>query len=370
MKKFLASRPGMIAAGGLIGAAAAYLVFLGNPANMGICVACFTRDTAGALGLHRAGAVQYIRPELIGFVFGSLASALAFREFRPRGGSAPVLRFVLGFFAMVGALVFLGCPWRAFARLAGGDLNAVTGIAGLAAGIAVGVWFLKSGYNLGRSTTSRPAAGWVMPAFMLFLFLLLAFEVKFTPDGPIFFSTAGPGSMHAPLLLSFGAGLLVGVLAQRTRFCTMGALRDLILLKDVHLLSGVAAFVVGAFAVNLIIGKFNVGFTPQPIAHSNHLWNFLGMALSGLCFALAGGCPGRQFFLSGEGDGDASIFIFGMIMGAAFAHNLNLAGAPDKFDKATQMLTVGGPSVWGQAAVFLGFAVVLAIGISMRERVN
>ena len=159
MKRFLASRPGMITAGGIIGATSAGLVYFGNPANMGICVACFARDMAGALGLHRAGVVQYIRPELMGFVFGSLASALAFREFRPRGGSAPVLRFVLGFFAMAGALVFLGCPWRALARLAGGDLNAVTGIAGLAAGIAMGVWFLKNGYNLGRSTTSRPAVG-------------------------------------------------------------------------------------------------------------------------------------------------------------------------------------------------------------------
>jgi len=368
MKKFFASFPGIIAAGGIIGAVASYLVYMGNPLNMGICVACFTRDTAGALGLHRAAVVQYIRPELIGFVFGSLVSALAFGEFRPRGGSAPVLRFVLGFFAMVGALVFLGCPWRALGRLAGGDLNGATAIAGLAAGIAVGVWFLKNGYNLGRSTTSRPAAGWVMPIFMLLLLILLALEVKFTPDGPIFFSTTGPGSMHAPLLISLGAGLLVGVLAQRTRFCTMGALRDLILLRDIHLLSGVIAFLVTAFAVNLIIGKFNLGFAPQPVSHSNHLWNFLGMALSGLCFALAGGCPGRQFFLSGEGDGDASVFIFGMFMGAAFAHNLNLAGVPDKFDKASQVLTVGGPSIWGQAAVLIGFAIVLAIGFSMRER--
>ena len=368
MKKFFASRAGIITAGGIIGAIAAYLMYLGNPPNMGICVACFTRDTAGALGLHRAGVVQYLRPELIGFVFGSLVSALAFGEFRPRGGSAPVLRFVLGFFAMVGALVFLGCPWRAFSRLAGGDLNAITGIAGLAAGIALGVWFLKNGYTLGRSTSSRPAAGWVMPVFMLLLFILLVFEVKFTPEGPLFFSTSGPGSMHAPLFISLGAGLLVGVLAQRTRFCTMGALRDLILMRETHLLSGVLGFVVAAFAVNVLIGKFNVGFAPQPIAHSDHLWNFLGMSLSGLCFALAGGCPGRQFFMSGEGDGDASVFVFGMLIGAAFAHNFNLAGTPDKFDKATQVLTVGGPSVWGQAAVIVGLAMVIAIGLFMREK--
>ncbi|HRT27239.1 MAG: YedE-related selenium metabolism membrane protein [Syntrophobacterales bacterium] len=370
MKDFLSSSTGIVTAGGIIGAIAAYLVYLGNPPNMGVCVACFTRDTAGAIGLHRAGAVQYIRPELVGFVFGSLLSALAFREFRPRGGSAPLIRFVLGFFAMVGALAFLGCPWRALARLAGGDLNAVVGIAGLAAGITVGVWFLKTGYSLGRSAPNRTAVGLVMPAFMLFLFLLVALEVKFTSDGPVFFSSAGPGSMHAPLFLSLGAGLLVGVLAQRTRFCTMGALRDVILIKDFHLLSGVIAFVVAAFAVNFLIGKVNIGFAQQPIAHSNHLWNFLGMCLSGLCFALAGGCPGRQFFMSGEGDADATVFIFGMLMGAAFAHNLDFAAAPDKFDRAAQLLVIGGPSAWGQSAVLIGLVITLAIGFSMRERIR
>jgi uncharacterized protein len=87
---------------------------------MGVCVACFERDIAGALGLHRAAVVQYMRPEIIGFVLGALIAAYLFKEFRPRVGSAPIVRFVLGIFAMIGALVFLGCPWRALLRLAGG----------------------------------------------------------------------------------------------------------------------------------------------------------------------------------------------------------------------------------------------------------
>ncbi len=96
------------------------------------------------LGLHRAAVVQYLRPEIIGFVLGALLSAVAFKEFKPRAGSAPVVRFVLGFFAAIGALVFLGCPWRALLRLAGGDANAIAGIAGLVAGIWIGILFLKS----------------------------------------------------------------------------------------------------------------------------------------------------------------------------------------------------------------------------------
>lgn len=121
----------IISCGIFIGIIATILQKFGNPANMGICVACFERDNAGALGLHRAALVQYIRPEILAFVLGSLVSSLAFKEFKPRGGSLPLVRFFLGFFAMMGALVFLGCPWRAFLRHAGGDWNAITAFAGL-----------------------------------------------------------------------------------------------------------------------------------------------------------------------------------------------------------------------------------------------
>ena len=77
LSRFLTSRWGPILTGIAVGVLAPMLVKLGNPGNMGICVACFSRDIAGALGLHRAAAVQYIRPEIIGFVLGSLVAALS-----------------------------------------------------------------------------------------------------------------------------------------------------------------------------------------------------------------------------------------------------------------------------------------------------
>ena len=67
----------IVLAGGVIGLIAAILVFFGNPANMGFCIACFLRDTTGALGLHSAAAVQYIRPEIIGLVLGACIISLA-----------------------------------------------------------------------------------------------------------------------------------------------------------------------------------------------------------------------------------------------------------------------------------------------------
>jgi len=358
-KNFFAGRLGIIGVGAFIGVLAALLQKWGNPGNMGICVACFERDISGALGLHRAAVVQYMRPEITGFVLGSLSAAVLFAEFRARAGSAPIVRFVLGVFAMIGALVFLGCPWRAVLRLAGGDGNAIGGLAGLVSGIWLGVIFLKNGYNLGRTQATYASVGWLLPLTMLgFLALSLLYpQVPGAPvSGVLFYSLKGPGAMHAPLVVSLAAGLAIGFLAQRSRFCTMGALRDFILFRQTHLLGGFLALLVAAFATDLILGQFNPGFAGQPVAHTQHIWNFAGMTLAGLAFALAGGCPGRQLFLAGEGDGDAAVFVFGMIVGAAFSHNFGLASSP------------AGIGPHGMAAVIVGMAVCLFIGFTMRKK--
>jgi len=367
MKKaqdFIATTIGIVIVGVVIGAIAATLQKLGNPANMGICVACFTRDIAGALGLHRAGIVQYVRPEIPAFCLGSMLAALIFREFRPRMGSAPVVRFVLGMFAMIGALVFLGCPWRAMLRLAGGDGNAILGILGLIAGISAGVAFLRGGFNLGRSYPSRMVAGLMMPFVMLVLLVLAFAYPQFGEQGTaaLFRSSEGPGAASAAVALSAGAGLIIGFLAQRTRFCTVGGIRDVILMRDFHLLNGVVAFLVAAFVMNLVYGQFHPGFTrgmddagqilQQPAAHTTHWLNFAGMVLAGLSFTLAGGCPGRQVFLSGEGDGDAAVFVLGMLIGAAVAHNFLMVGTQPN----------------APAIVVTGLVLVTVIGFMGRER--
>lgn len=358
-KNIFATRGGIIGVGACIGILAALLQKLGNPGNMGICVACFERDIAGGLGLHRADVVQYIRPEIIGFVLGSLVAAYLFNEYRPRVGSAPIVRFVLGVFAMIGALVFLGCPWRAVLRLAGGDGNAILGLAGLTFGIWIGTLFLKNGYNLGRTQATHAAVGWMMPLIMVgFLLLLIVFpQIKGeAKSGVLFYSVKGPGAMHAPLAISLIVGLGIGFLAQRSRFCTMGAIRDLVLFGQTHLLTGFVSLVVFAFVTNLILGQFKAGFAGQPVAHTMHIWNFAGMTLAGLAFALAGGCPGRQLFLAGEGDGDAAVFVLGMIVGAGFSHNFGLASSP----------TGVGP--YGIPAVVIGLLVCGFIGFTMRKK--
>ncbi|MCL2122630.1 MAG: YedE family putative selenium transporter [Desulfovibrionaceae bacterium] len=353
-ESFLGSPKGILLAGGIIGILASLLQYFGNPGNMGICVACFERDIAGALGLHQIRTVQYLRPEILGLGLGAFISALAAREFSPRGGASSCIRLLLGMIAALGALVFLGCPWRAALRLAGGDFNALLGLAGLVAGIFIGTQFLRRGYSLGASKKQPFAAGLLFPAALV---MLLALRLIFAPaegeaqSGILWYSLEGPGSKHAVPLLSLAAGLAAGFLAQRSRFCTVGAFRDIFLHRDFRLFFGFVGLGLAAFAVNVIVGQFHPGFEGQPIAHTDGLWNFSGMLVAGLSFALGGGCPGRQLFASGEGSTDAACFALGMLFGAATAHRLGTASS------------ASGIGSNGPLAVGVGLAVCLVIAV-------
>src|SRR4030043_182361 len=120
--------------------------------------------------------------------------------------------------ALSGALVFLGCPWRAMLRFAGGDGNAIFGLLGLIGGIWIGTLFLRSGYNLGRSQTTHTSVGWLLPLIMIgFLVLMFIFPQMEGQEksGILFYSVKGPGSMYAPLFVSLLIGLCIGFLAQR-----------------------------------------------------------------------------------------------------------------------------------------------------------
>ena len=346
----------IVLAGVVVGVAALILTAAGNPKNMGFCIACFERDIAGALGLQSAAKVQYIRPEIPGIVLGALLSAMAFREFKARAGSCPASRFVLGLFVMIGALAFLGCPLRMVIRLGGGDLTAVAGLLGFLAGILVGVAFLKKDFSLGRAYPVKRGEGLILPAVMAGLLALLLLA-----PGLLKFSEEGPGSMRAFWLISLAAGLAVGFFAQRSRLCMAGGLRDVFLLRDFTLLAGFLAIWATVTVGNLILGNYNLSMLSQPVAHSQHLWSFLGMALAGWGSILLGGCPLRQLILAGEGNGDAAVTVLGMVTGAAIAHNFGLAGNADSVTDG--VYKVGGTSTAGMIAVVIGFAVLLAVSL-------
>ncbi len=342
--------PLIIITGLLIGVAAVTLSLLGNPKNMGFCIACFLRDIAGTTKLHSAAAVQYFRPEIVGIVLGALISAFAAGEWRAKAGSSPVLRFVLGAMVMIGALIFLGCPLRMVIRMGGGDLNAYVGFVGFAVGILIGVVFLKKGFGLKRNYDVTNLDGITLPVVLVILFVAfyLAWpalsqyvaDVKAGVEGakntaPFAISTTGPGSMHAPIIIALIAGLVVGALAQKSRMCMVGGIRDIVMFKNFNLILGFVAVFVAVLVGNIALGgqgnvvKLNFSAQSQPIAHSDGLWNFLGMLIVGWGSCLLGGCPLRQLILTGEGNGDSAITVLGMLVGAAFAHNFGLAGGAD-----------------------------------------
>jgi YedE family putative selenium metabolism protein len=338
----------------VFGLGAVLLVKFGNPGNYGYCAACQLRDIAGALGIHKAATLQYVRPEILGWILGAFGVASINGEFRPRGGSNPAVRFVLGILMMIGALAFLGCPLRGILRLAGGDLNGITGLAGFVTGIGVGVQFLKRGYNLGRAQRYESSARLVsyLPAAAAFV-LLIAVS---THAVFLNFSAKGPGSMHAPILISLIAGFAAGMVAQRSRMCLSGGVRDYILVRDTYLLKIYSTMFVVALAANLYFGFFKLGFTDQPLAHTMHIWNFLGLFLTGMAATLAGGCPLRQTIMSGEGNSDAMFCVLGMLAGAGISHGINAAGAP------------AGLAINGQISVIVGIIIVCGIGIIFRQK--
>lgn len=348
--------------GVVIGLLVMLLAMSGNPANMAICVACFIRDAAGALKLHTAAPVQYFRPEIVGFVCGSFLISMATKEYRSTAGSAPMVRFLLGAVMMIGALVFLGCPLRMVLRMSAGDLNAYVALIGFAGGVATGSCFLKKGFSLGRAYETKSLSGAVLPV------LLAALLVIGVATGAYAASTEGPGSKHAPLLLTLMVALVIGALAQKSRMCFAGSIRDVILMKNFDLLSIIAALFVVMTVYNIATGNFHLSFSGQPIAHSQHLWNILGMYVVGFAAVLAGGCPLRQLILAGQGSSDSAVTFLGMLLGAAFAHNFNLVGSAAKAATATDAAVPGGPAMPGKIAVIVCIVLLFVIAATNLRR--
>ncbi|WBW95705.1 YedE family putative selenium transporter [Oceanirhabdus sp. W0125-5] len=344
----MGNKKGIIFAGAVIGFLSALLVWFGNPGNMGVCVACFIRDTAGAIGLHSVEKLSYIRPEILGIVLGAFIMAIIGKEFSTKGGSSPFIRFVLGFVVMVGALVFLGCPLRMVLRLGGGDLNAIVGLIGFAAGIFGGIIFLNKGFSLKRTYKLNKSEGYLFPIICVGLALLVIIA-------PAFVTLK---AKHAPLYISLGVGAIAGILAQRTRLCMVGGIRDLILFKDGYLISGFISILVFVLIGNAVFGNLNIGFVGQPAAHNDGLWNFLGMFVAGWGSVLLGGCPLRQLVLSGEGNIDSVVTLMGMLLGGALSHNFALASSG------------AGPSANGKVAVIIGIFILLGISYFNIQKVK
>ena len=360
---FTDSKKKLALAGALCGVIAAVLAYFGNPANMAFCIACFVRDIAGAMGMHQAAAVQYVRPEVIGLVLGAFIISIVTKEYRSMSGSSPMIRFILGMIIMIGSLVFLGCPLRMIIRMSAGDLNAWIAFAGFALGVSTGAFALKKGFSLGRAYETNRSGGYVLPAVMAVIMILAVTTTLMKA------SETGPGSMHAPILLSLIGGLFFGMLAQRSRMCFAGSIRDIVLMRNFELFTVIGGLFVVMLIFNIATGRFTIGFdTPGIIAHSEHLWNILGMYAVGFAAVLAGGCPLRQLILAGQGSQDAAVTVLGLFFGAAISHNFGLAASGTVFNAETGEIVAGAVPLYGKIACVLSIAVCFIIAFTNKRK--
>lgn len=125
-------------------------------------------------------------------------------------------------------------------------------------------------------------------------------------------------------LSSLGLGLIVGYLGQRSRMCTIGGLRDFVLVRDTELLKGAFALVAGAWvafgALRVIAGSsagkglLAAGTAPSDVTAC--VATLAGGALLGLFATLSGACPLRQHVLAGQGRVGAWWFLAGFYIAA------------------------------------------------------
>jgi hypothetical protein len=130
-----------------------------------------------------------------------------------------------------------------------------------------------------------------------------------------------------PVIVSISSlvlGLIVGYLGQRSRMCSIGGLRDFVLVRDTGLLKGVGAMLVAAWvsfgALRVIAGTsaghglLAAGTTPSGLTAVVAILG--GAVLLGFVATLSGACPLRQHVLAGQGRIGAWGFLAGFYVAA------------------------------------------------------
>ena len=141
-------------------------------------------------------------------------------------------------------------------------------------------------------------------------------------------------------IITLALGFLIGYLAQRSGFCSIGGMRDLMMFRHTRLFFGYLALIGGAiigyFLFWLIIPTAFPNFywattqtsplTPVPGAPGGlEIGSYILLAIiggfgMGLIGVILGGCPLRQIVMSTEGNLKSIFFILGLIVGAIVFH--------------------------------------------------
>lgn len=334
-----------------IGVLSAFLSIWGNPINTGICISCFMENFSGAIKLHNNPLMQYIRPEMIFILLGSFISAMVRKEFNTRYSPSILHSFLGGFFMIIGSAVFIGCPIKMLLKLAGGDLNSLAGILGTVVGVYLGIRFIRSNIDtsLFKVVTKRDdKSSFIIPFSIIFLLVIYFLKKEIFAE-----SISGAGAEKAPLIYSIPVGLFIGVLAQYSRFCVTGSIRNSIILRRFTGFLALFLLVFSAFLVNLAYKRVNWGIIGQPGSHTDYLWSFLAMLLVGYIAVIIDGCPFRQLVKMGEGDINALVCFLGMVFGSSFVQNFKI------------FADSSGPTLFGKMGVVSGILIFSFISYSL-----
>jgi uncharacterized membrane protein YedE/YeeE len=177
------------------------------------------------------------------------------------------------------------------------------------------------------------------------------------------------GEGPALVLVGLAGGIMLGLAARLGRFCTLGALEDLVLARDPRRarmwLAAIGAAVLGTQAL-MASGAMN----PQDTVYLTQAWSPLASVLGGLAFgygmAMAGYCGHGALARLGGGDLRALVIVGVMGISALVAVSGPLAGLrlalfPEAVETAPAGLV---PPVLGMA---LGVALLVAAGMGPRR---
>lgn len=120
-------------------------------------------------------------------------------------------------------------------------------------------------------------------------------------------------------LASLAVGIAVGYLAQRSRLCFVGGVRDWVLFRETSLLSAVGAFFLTAWVawpLTALAGGAARPLPSGPTPLAFGLWAAGAGLVLGFASVLANGCPLRQHVLAAQGEADAGGYLLGFAAGA------------------------------------------------------
>jgi hypothetical protein len=117
-------------------------------------------------------------------------------------------------------------------------------------------------------------------------------------------------------------GVIVGYLAQRSRMCFVGGVRDFILVRDTALLKGLVAFGVAAWLA-FPLASLATGAGPVLFGTADLVTVVLTVVAGagvGFFSTLANGCPLRQHVLAAQGVSSSITYLAGFFAGAVIFH--------------------------------------------------